>query len=139
MGVADSLPRANQKTKIRRIAVQLQFSPHTHARCRSILDRVDKDESDNVSYALTNDYALDIIKVLSRYEGIILQASENYEPSIIAKYIFNLAQLFNKYYGNVRILEDDDEKASRIKLVESVAIVLKDGLRLLGIKAPDQM
>lgn len=77
--------------------------------------------------------------MLSRYDEIILQASENYEPSIIAKYIINLAQLFNKYYGNVRILEDDDEKASRIRLVESVAIVLKDGLRLLGIKAPDQM
>lgn len=115
------------------------YVQYTHARCCSILERVDNNENLVVSYDLENDYEWDIIKLLARYNEVVLQASEKYEPSIIAKYVINLAQLFNKFYGNVRILDENAQKTLRIMLVKAVSIVLKDGLRLLGMKAPDQM
>lgn len=53
--------------------------------------------------------------------------------------MLDVAQAFNKYYGNVRILEEDKEKESRLALVYVVTIVLKEGLRLLGMGAPEEM
>ena len=63
-------------------------------------------------------------------------APEQFEPSQIAKYVINLSQAFNKYYGSVRILTDDTRlREVRLSLVAAVAIVLRDGLRLLGMTA----
>ena len=56
----------------------------------------------------------------------------------IAKYLLDVAQAFNKYYGNVRILEENEEKESRLALVYAVTVVLKEGLRLLGVGAPER-
>ena len=50
-----------------------------------------------------------------------------------------MAQSFNKYYGNVRILDENAEKDSRLALVYAVTVVLKEGLRLLGVEAPEEM
>ncbi|MCK9912641.1 DALR anticodon-binding domain-containing protein, partial [Microbacteriaceae bacterium K1510] len=51
-----------------------------------------------------------------------------------------LAQLFNKFYANVRILAEEEQvKAARLQLVAAVVIVLKEGLRLLGLEAPEEM
>ncbi|XIH00446.1 hypothetical protein C1N89_29295 (plasmid) [Priestia aryabhattai] len=64
---------------------------------------------------------------------------EKYEPSHIAKYLIDVAQEFNKYYSQVKILTEDNQKESRLALVESTAIVLEEGLRLLGIQTPREM
>ncbi len=60
------------------------------------------------------------------------------EPSIISKYILDVAQSFNKYYGNVRILREQ-RKRQQNPLVYAVTVVLKEGLRLLGVEAPEEM
>ncbi|NLJ18515.1 DALR anticodon-binding domain-containing protein, partial [Globicatella sulfidifaciens] len=64
---------------------------------------------------------------------------EKYEPSVIAKYAVQLAQLFNKYYGNTRLLDDDAQRPARMALVKATTIVIKDALNLLGIAAPEEM
>jgi len=64
---------------------------------------------------------------------------EEYDPSQIAKYLIERAKVFNKYYASVRILENQNLRYSRLALVLSVKIVLKEGLRLLEIKAPKEM
>jgi len=50
-----------------------------------------------------------------------------------------LSQLFNKYYGTVKILEENDGLVARLKLVKATSIVLREGLRLLGIGTPERM
>ncbi|MFB3165119.1 arginine--tRNA ligase [Neobacillus sp. 179-J 1A1 HS] len=80
-----------------------------------------------------------VVSLLTEFTGAIKRAYEQFDPSQIAKYIVDLAQAFNKYYGDVKILEDNAEQQARLALVYSVTIVLKEGLRLLGIEAPEEM
>ena len=109
------------------------------ARANTILDKYGKDIDPSNEWILTDDYAWEIIKKLSAYETTIQQAVEKYEPSIVAKYAVQLAQLFNKYYGNTRILVEDEEIDARIALVSAVITVLQDALGLLGLESPKNM
>ena len=67
------------------------------------------------------------------------RAHEGNDPSQIAKFVLELAKSFNKFYGSVRILADEEKKHARLALVFAVQVVLKEGLRLLGINAPNEM
>lgn len=80
-----------------------------------------------------------VVSLLTEFTNAVKRAYEQFDPSQIAKYIVDLAQAFNKYYGDVKILEDNAEQEARLALVYSVTIVLKEGLRLLGIEAPEEM
>ncbi len=73
------------------------------------------------------------------FPDAIKRAYDGSDPSQIAKYVLELAKAFNKYYGSVRILDDKEQKQARLSLVHSVQIVLNEGLRLLGIEAPNEM
>lgn len=115
------------------------YVQYTHARAHSILEKYNQALDDQAAFTLDDDYAWAVVKKLDDYPAIVQQAATRYEPSVIAKYVIQLAQLFNKYYGNTRILDEDEEIQSRIALVKAVTIVLKDGLGLLGIKAPNKM
>lgn len=115
------------------------YIQYTHARSRSILAKYGKEVVADHVFALTDDASWEVIKKLAAYQQTIEYAAEKFEPSQIAKYAVSLAQTFNRYYGNTRILEENEQLEARIALVNSVAIVLKDALGLLGIKAPDQM
>ncbi|WP_028401011.1 arginine--tRNA ligase [Ectobacillus panaciterrae] len=114
------------------------YVQYTHARACSILRKSDF-TPDNVSAALADDTSWAVVKLLESFPKVVETAFERYEPSHISKYILDLAQAFNKYYGNVRILEEDEGKQSRLALVYAVTVVLKEGLRLLGIQSPDEM
>ncbi|AZU60058.1 arginine--tRNA ligase [Neobacillus mesonae] len=80
-----------------------------------------------------------VVSFLMEFPNAIKRACENFDPSLVAKYVVDLAQVFNKYYAEVRILEESEEQPARLALVYSVTEVLKEGLRLLGIKAPEEM
>ena len=80
-----------------------------------------------------------VASLLMEFASAIKRACENHDPSLIAKYIIDLAQGFNKYYAEVKILEENDSLEARLALVFSVTVVLKEGLRLLGIEAPEEM
>lgn len=113
------------------------YIQYTYARACSLLR---KGKYDSPSYkSLTDHDSWELIKQLKYFPSKIGEAFHGNDPSIIAKYIVDVAQAFNKYYGKVRILESNEELESRLALVQSVTIVLKEGLRLLGIQAPDQM
>jgi arginyl-tRNA synthetase len=80
-----------------------------------------------------------VISLLMEFPNAVKRAFENLDPSQIAKYVVDLAQSFNKYYGEVKILEENADQQARLALVASVTIVLKEGLRLLGLEAPEEM
>ncbi|MFD0771525.1 arginine--tRNA ligase [Bacillus sp. CGMCC 1.60114] len=114
------------------------YVQYTHARTCSLLKKSDID-IEKQELKLTDDISWTVIKLLNRFPQVIETAFVKYEPSHIAKYLLDVAQAFNKYYGNVRILEENAQKESRLALAYAVEIVLKEGLRLLGMEAPEEM
>lgn len=115
------------------------YVQYTYARSMSMLRRYGKDIDPAVDYQLDDDYSWRLIKQLADYQRTVIYAAESYEPSVVAKYAIHLAQAFNRYYANVRILEEDDQLEARVALVKAVTIVLKDALALLGLEAPEEM
>lgn len=118
------------------------YVQYTYARSQSIIRKYGKEitaDLADLNFALTDDYSWEIIKKLIDYPRVIANAIERFEPSQVAKYAVSLAQLFNKYYGNTRILEDNDQLDARLALVKAMTIVLKDALNLLGLEAPEEM
>lgn len=114
------------------------YVQYTNARAQSILRKANKEISmDNLS--LNDDWSFAVAKALANFPAIVEKASEKFEPSIIAKYALDLSKKFNKYYANVRILDEDDQLNARLALVQATSIVLTEALRLLGVNAPKEM
>ncbi len=114
------------------------YVQYSRARAESILRKAG-DVEEFAQLNITDPKAWDTLKALQDFPNIVQRAAAQYEPSVIAKYALGLAKAFNKYYANSKILADDEEKTARLALVKSVSIVLEESLRLLGVKAPDEM
>ncbi|WP_373287577.1 arginine--tRNA ligase [Psychrobacillus lasiicapitis] len=113
------------------------YVQYTFARACSILRKAPAQIAFEVKDV--NDYEWELIKALKQFPSVVLRATAEYDPSILAKYAVHLAQSFNSFYGNVQIMNDSKHLSYRIGLVQSVVIVLEESLRLLGIKAPTEM
>ncbi|MBA2795186.1 arginine--tRNA ligase [Streptococcus porcinus] len=115
------------------------YVQYTYARIQSILRKANFTPDLNKEYSLNDDESWEIIKLLQSFATNIQRAADKYDPSIIAKFAIQLAQAFNKYYAHTRILDESDERDSRLALCYSTAVVLKEALRLLGVQAPEKM
>lgn len=124
------------------------YVQYTHARCASLLRKVGDEtiakaqEANNVDFALLAklDSAYELTKLIYAFPGIVEQAGEKYEPSIITRHIIDIAQCFNKFYHDEHIIvEDEAEKVSKIALVVATKRVIATGIGLLGMKAPERM
>ncbi|UZJ79267.1 arginine--tRNA ligase [Fictibacillus sp. KU28468] len=113
------------------------YVQYAHARACSILRKAGNVSEMNTG--LQDDYSWELVKTLMGFPNVIQKSLRLYEPSQIAKYLIDVAQEFNAFYSHIRVLEEDETLASRVSLVNAVTIVLKEGLRLLGIKAPEEM
>lgn len=113
------------------------YVQYTHARAMSILQKAGIKEYE--FKGLKDQESWEIIKYLNQFPEVIESAYVRKSPSVLAKYLILLSQSFNKYYAKVRIIEKDEELLSRLSLVNAVTIVLKEGLRILGVKAPEEM
>lgn len=82
-----------------------------------------------------------IIQQLCEYENVIADASNKYDPSEIANYAYNLAKLYNKFYGELKILsaDTDAEKHLRLTISQATANTIKHAMKLLGIDVPEKM
>ncbi|MBD7945333.1 arginine--tRNA ligase [Psychrobacillus sp. Sa2BUA9] len=114
------------------------YVQYTHARINSLLQK-GKFETNNMSFAGLGEPAWPTIMTLQGFPQVIQKSFEHADPSLIAKYCLTLSRHFNKYYANTKILVGDETKRSKLTLCYAVAIVLKEGLSLLGIDAPEQM
>ncbi|MHA8110984.1 arginine--tRNA ligase [Lactobacillaceae bacterium Melli_B4] len=115
------------------------YVQYSRVRAESILRKVADFDPETSTRALDDPEAWEIIKLLNDFPEIVKQACADFEPSVIAKYSLRLAKAFNKYYAHTRILDDADQRDARLSLVKSVSIVLKESLRILGVKSPDEM
>lgn len=115
------------------------YLQYTYARIKSLLSHKINTEI-NYSEIVIDEYIWNIVFKLSDFKNIIIKAKEGYDPSIIAKYLLELAGLFNKFYANVKIIDNNEiNSAFRLNVAEAVSIVIKEGLRILGIETPNKM
>ena len=82
-----------------------------------------------------------LILSLYKFSEVIEELLISYEPAHLTKYLFNLTQLFSKFYEQVNILHEEDPvlKSSRVRLVSCVKTVLENGLKILGIDSIEHM
>ncbi len=111
------------------------YLQYTHARCCSVLEKSKRTESGGAPDGLTDDAGFELVKLIARFDAAVESAAEKYEPSVIARYLVDVAQSFNRYYISHKIAGD----SGREKLTAYVRNVLKNGLELLLIKAPEKM
>ena len=120
------------------------FIQYTHARISAILRRADEL---GVKYAQVNESMTidqlesDMIYLLSDIENKMQQAANDYNPSIIAQYVYDLAKEYNKFYAEKQIfgIENQDEIQFRVALSGQVARHIRYGMGLLGIRVPERM
>lgn len=118
------------------------YVQYTHARACSVLKKAGYDKkAENIDYSVLTDYAAaDVCKTIALFNDKIKEAANRYEPSVIARYLVDVAQSFNKFYhDNIILADDENVKNARLALVDAVRTVIKSGLAILGIDAPEQM
>ncbi|MGN0151022.1 MAG: arginine--tRNA ligase [Wujia sp.] len=118
------------------------YVQYTYARCSSILRKVEDFSIENaIDYSLLTDAeSIDLLKEISRFPKVVMDAAEKYEPSVVARFSVDVAQSFNKFYNANRInVEDTALRNARVTLVYLTRKTIKDALLLLGIECPEQM
>ncbi|HFU4560607.1 TPA: arginine--tRNA ligase [Streptococcus suis] len=115
------------------------YVQYAYARIQSILRKANFVPSAENDYKLADAESWEIIKHIQNFSNVVERAGDKFDPSLIAKYAINLAQAFNKYYAHTRILDESPERDSRLALAYATGLVLKEALRLLGVKAPEKM
>ena len=121
------------------------FIQYTYARIQSVLRKA-KEAGIEIPAQLPAGIELSekeegLIQMVADFAAIVKQAGEDYSPSIIANYTYDLVKEYNQFYHDFSILREENEavKVLRLALSENVAKVVRLGMGLLGIEVPDRM
>lgn len=117
------------------------FVQYAYARARSILNKFKIDQQsaiDNKQSGLATE-ELSLLRWIYRYPEVVEAASANFAPHQVATYLYELASRFNTFYQACRVEEGGKVNTLRYQLTGAVANILKSGLNLLGIQAPEEM
>lgn len=118
------------------------FIQYTHARIMSILRKAgEMNITSEMSENELSPKEIEIIKILNLFPEKIREAGKEHSPAIIANYAYDLAKEFNQFYHEVSILKEESAKArsQRLVLINSIALVLRKAMGILGITLPDRM
>ena len=120
------------------------YIQYAYARISNIIRRYDESLSDdNCEYdssLIICEEEIDMLKHLVHFPVIVDNSYKNLEPQFIANYLQELASHFHKFYNKCRVITDDPYLTkARINLIKSVKIIIKNGLEILGITAPERM
>ena len=115
------------------------YLQYTHARCCSIIAKANGLEMANNLEDINTLEAWELMKHINDFDRMVRSSAEEYEPCYISRYLITLGSLFNKFYNNYRIIDNDIVSVCRLELVKLVQDRLSKGLKLLGINAPQAM
>ncbi len=118
------------------------YVQYTYVRTKSVLEKAEylpKIEEVKVEN-LEDEYSLAILKLIYNFEDVLIQVTDKNEPSILARYLLDLAKAYSSFYNeNKIIVEDKNIQNARVYLTYAVSEVLKQGANLLGIQMPEKM
>jgi len=115
------------------------YVQYTYARAKSIL-RKNEIKDDSILALLDSQEEFELAKTLNGFKDAVLAAIDKYEPSIVTRYVLQVAKDFNKFYNNCPINSSEEGiKQSRLKLVLATTLVLRNALNLLGIETVEEM
>ena len=115
------------------------YVQYTHARCASLIEKAGGFDVTKADFSSLEN-AHDIISAVASFGDVLTAAAEKREPSVVTRHAVDLAELFNKYYIDNRILNAEEGiKNARLALTFAVKQVLANALSLLGIAAPNKM
>lgn len=119
------------------------YLQYVHARACSILRKAKEagaGEGKQAKYILKEPQELNLARLLPKFPEVVLLAAQEFKPNLITTYLFELAGSFNSFYAAVPVLKGEKSAMEvRLKLIEAVILTLKNGLKLLGIEAPEEM
>lgn len=120
------------------------YVQYTYVRTKSIIEKSDVniDTLCNADYTyLKETPEVNLLKQIEKYEEVLKKAMEECEPAHVARYLIDISTLFSRFYNECRILnvEDTNVKNARLGLTLATGIVIKNGLKILGINCPDKM
>ncbi|WP_373898250.1 arginine--tRNA ligase [Haloimpatiens sp. FM7315] len=117
------------------------YVQYTYARGKSILRKLGYG-GEKIDYSkLNSKEEFELIKLLGAFKDAIESAIDKYEPSIITRYVLEVAKAFNKFYNSYSIAncEDEETKNARLKMVEATCDVVKNALDLIGVNVVEKM
>ena len=121
------------------------FIQYTYARIRSILRKA-KEQGIEIPNELPttaelSEKEISLIQHLNDFAQIVRQAGNDYNPSCIANYCYDLVKEYNQFYHDFSVLKEEDKQKQVVRLVLSAAVskIIKSGLGLLGIEVPERM
>lgn len=118
------------------------YIQYTYVRTKSVLEKagylpkVEDVKVDN----LVDDYSMTILKLIYNFEDVLVQVTDKNEPSILARYLIDLAKAYSSFYNENKIIVEDKEiQDARVYLTYATSEVLKQGANLLGMQMPEKM
>jgi len=119
------------------------YLQYTYARIKSILRKAGPDKlKTKLNFAsFKTEEEKELIKLIYTFADILSLAAINYNPAMLCEYLLQLASLFNKFYQKIPVLkaETKELKEARVALIKCAAIVIKNGLKILGIETLEKM
>ena len=118
------------------------YIQYTYVRTKSVIEKVGEipDIKDVRVENLLDEASSKIIKLIYEFNDVLVQVTDKNEPSILSRYLIDLAKAYSNFYNENKIInEDKDLQNARVYLTYSVGKILKTGAKLLGIDMPDKM
>lgn len=119
------------------------FIQYTHARIKSILRKFEGNIKDIViaDTITLHEKEKELIKLQYDFPKILEESANTYNPAVVANYIYELTKLFNQFYNECPVLKEENNtiKEFRIKLIDTTASIIKNGMLCLGIDVPERM
>lgn len=115
------------------------YLQYVHARACSMLRKAEIFEIDTDPSKLTDEYEINLIKALSKFEDVMVMAGEQRKIHMVPAYGHEVASAFNQFYAAVPVLAAEECRDARLTLVECTRIVLANILDCLGMEAPEEM
>lgn len=117
------------------------YAQYTHARCCSVLRKSGGYDRAKIDYsALSDEASSALVKAIAEFPAAVSEAAEKYEPYIISRSVINVCSCFNKFYYDNRIMDENEGvRNARLALTDAARNVIKAGLYLVGLEAPEKM
>ncbi len=123
------------------------YLQYTYARCQSVLEKAGVQKGSALKLHLKNGPAADaeeedeLLRSLYRFGEVVVEAAEELSPNLVCNFLYDVAQKYNSFYNKHSILKakTKEQKQTRLWLTKATGEILKQGLEVLGIKAPKKM